>query len=330
MIKSRNSNDHLHSETILEKISEYDIFRYYCPNFKELGVKFCSDIREDDSPSVSIVEWKGRLLYKDFGHPDHSYNCFRYIQEKYNCKFIDALRIIDNDFGLNLSLYKDEVSFTMGVLGFRSGRQLERRKTTIIKKKSRSWNKKDAEFWKQYLISKKTLCKFDVSPISHYWINENRFSCEQSYAFRVGNKFKIYSPYETDTKWTSNTTKNHIQGYKQLPEEGNLCILASSLKDVMCLFEMGFSAIALQSEMQMPEEALIKKLQERFKKVVVLYDNDFDNPGNPGQTMAQKICQTYSLKNIYIPEEYCVKDISDYVAKFTSLGGPKKLIELQL
>ena len=65
MIKGRRSEDHLHTDVLLSKISEYDIFKYYCPNFIELSKKFCSDLREDQKPGVSIVYWKGKLLYKD-------------------------------------------------------------------------------------------------------------------------------------------------------------------------------------------------------------------------------------------------------------------------
>ena len=67
MIKSRPSNDILHTEVILEKITEYDIFRHYCFSFKILNKKFCSELRKDKRPSVSIVNYKGSLLYKDFG-----------------------------------------------------------------------------------------------------------------------------------------------------------------------------------------------------------------------------------------------------------------------
>ena len=67
-IKSRSSEDHLHTNVILGKITEYDIFMYYCPSFKELGKKFKSELREDNSPTVSIIPYNGRLLYKDFGN----------------------------------------------------------------------------------------------------------------------------------------------------------------------------------------------------------------------------------------------------------------------
>ena len=175
----------------------------------------------------------------------------------------------------------------------------------------------------------KTLIKFAVSPISHYWINESRFSCNLSYAYKLGNKYKIYSPYD-EVKWMSNTNSKQIQGYDQLPKQADCCIITSSLKDVMCLFEQGIPAVAMQSEMYMPERKTIEELKERFKKVAVLYDNDFTNPNNPGQTMAAKICSEYRLNNIYIPEDYQVKDVSDYIAKFGSFGGMKTLIELQI
>ena len=316
MIKSRNSEDHLSKDMILSKIREIDIFSYYCSSFKELNVKFCSEIREDNTPSVSIVQWKGKLLYKDFGYPDHTFDCFSYVMCMFNCEFYSALRIIDNDFRLNLASNKSEMEFTKGYLGYRSSIRQAPKRVTIIRKKSRPWMKKDAEFWSKYLISKKTLIKFAVSPISHYWINESRFSCKLSYAYKIGTKYKIYSPHD-EVKWMSNTNSKQIQGYDQLPKQGDLCIITSSLKDVMCLFEMGIPAVAMQSEMRLPLRNQIEELKQRFKKLAVFYDNDFTNPSNPGQTMAAKICKEYyPINNIVIPDEYGVKDLSDYIAKF--------------
>tara|TARA_Y100000401_G_scaffold40130_1_gene30506 strand:- start:987 stop:2060 length:1074 start_codon:yes stop_codon:yes gene_type:complete len=330
MIKSRSSNDHLHSDVILTKISEYDIFKYYCPNFIALNKKFCSDLRKDQNPGVSIVYWKGKLLYKDFGFPDHTFDCFNYVKYKYSCNFIEALTIIDNDFNLGLASKNSTNLFTMGYMPPVTNKKPVAQKVTIIRKKSRPWSKADKLFWERYLITKKTLLKFDVSPISHYWINENRFSCgEVTYAYKIGNKYKIYAPNEK-YKWSSNTTNKHVQGYKQLPDTGDLLILTSSLKDVMCLYEMGIPAVALQSEMVMPDEKLIDHLKSRFKRIAIFYDNDFDNPNNPGQTMAEKIRQKYMFPNIVIPDIYHCKDLSDYIAEFYSNGGIAVLIEMKV
>jgi len=238
--------------------------------------------------------------------------------KKYNCSFYDALRVVDNDFGLNLSSFKDTIGFSMGVPATRTTKKVEQKRVVIIRKRRRKWMRKDQEFWSQFFITKTTLIKFAVCPITHYWINENRFSCDLSYAYKIGKKYKIYSPYE-DTKWISNTTRRHVQGYVQLPDRHDICVVTSSLKDVMSLYELGIPAIALQSEMQMPDKALVHELQERFGVIALFYDNDFDNVNNPGQTMANKIIREFpNFVNIVLPEQYGVKDLSDYIAKYQS------------
>ena len=112
MIRSRNSNDHLSKDMILDRITEIDIFNYYCSSFKGFGQKFCSELRKDTRPSASIIQWHDKLLYKDFGHPEHTFDCFGYVMQLFGCDFYSALRIIDNDFGLNLASYKTEMAFT--------------------------------------------------------------------------------------------------------------------------------------------------------------------------------------------------------------------------
>ena len=104
-----------------------------------------------------------------------------------------------------------------------------------------------------------------------------------------------------------------LQGYRQLPKHGDVVFLTSSLKDIMCLAVLGYPSFALQSEMLVPGEETITEAKARFKEVIVLYDNDFDNPRNPGQTMAAKICDTYGLDNLVIPSYYRSKDISDLI-----------------
>ena len=291
VIQSRNSEDHLHTNVILGKITEYDIFKYYCPSFIEIRKKFKSELRKDNSPTVSIIPYNGRLLYKDFGYLNHSFDCFNYVRYKFGCSFIAALRIIDCDFNLGLSSKKDVINFTRGYMAYRQSKTPKFTESqVIIRKKKRHWTKEDAKFWSQYLVNKDLLIKFAVEPISHFWVNSARFSCQSiSYAFRFNNRYKIYSPYDTKNKWLSNTKKTDVQGYKQLPNKGERVIITSSLKDVICLHAAGYNAIAMQSEMQIPEQKLVENLKTRFKRIDVLYDNDFDKVNNPGQTMAKKI-----------------------------------------
>lgn len=326
MIESRSSDAYLHKDSILCKISEYDIFRYYCHNFKNYGDKFCSELREDRSPTCSIVPWKGKVIYKDFGSGD-SHDCFSYIQAKYGLTFSEAMRVIDTDFGLGLqsgTVIKSQIAITYGT------QDVIDRRPTKIEKKARQWNVEDKNFWSQFHIPKHLLTKFGVQPIDYFWINEARYRCHSlSYVYNINGRYKVYRPFETEGKWYSNTSKDDIQGWRQLKDNGDIVILASSLKDVMCLNVLGYEAIALQSEMQMPSAELIKQLSERFTVVAVLYDNDFEKDANPGQTMANKICAEFNLINIILPAHYKSKDISDLMRDH-GVEVAEKIVKIQL
>ena len=309
MIQSRRSGELLNKDTILDKVSEYQIFKYYCTHFEEPNKKFKSDLREDKTPTVSISKLGGRLRYKDFGCPEHSFDCFAYISYKHNLDWYGTLIHIDGSFGLGLSA---------SVRPHRTVQKVDpriREKTrSEIQVRTRELDWRDDRYWEQFGIDRRILRIFNVYPITHYWINEQRFSCDSiSYCYRFDCGYKIYRPLERDFKWSSNVGSECLQGYHQLPEHGRTVFLTSSLKDVMCLAVLGYPSFALQSEMLVPEEETITQTQARFEEVIVLYDNDFDNPRNPGQTMAVKICEKYGLDNLVIPSHYKSKDISDLV-----------------
>lgn len=309
-IQIRNAEDTLHRDTILSKVTEYDIFKHYCSPFKEFGVPFCSDIRVDSSPTVSIIPYGKGLLYRDFGS-GHSLSCFDYVMRKHNISYIESLKKISRDFGLGLTGEQTEsVAVVHKVVA-----TIDPKPPTVIRVKRRDWNEDDRKFWTQFGISKKTLLTFKVHPIQYYWLNEARFkSSTLSYVYVFSTGYKIYSPYDTDTKWFSSASKECIQGYDQLPEKGEIVILTSSLKDVMSLYELNYPSVALQSEMEVPSQDLIDDLKSRFTYILLLYDNDYDKGDkNPGQTMAVKICDKYNLINICIPDLYESKDVSDLI-----------------
>jgi len=85
-------------------------------------------------------------------------------------------------------------------------------------------------------------------------------------------------------------------------------VITKSLKDVMCLYEFGICAIAPLSENQFITNSQYLRLKEKFKHIVLLYDNDL-----PGITGANKIHKQYpDLIVTIIPRNTNCKDISDY------------------
>jgi hypothetical protein len=216
-----------------------------------------------------------------------------------------------------LGLAKTSGEFTMKERALTKGAlKVRPKQKAVIQIKSRPWTWKDREYWEQFGISKQTLDMYHVKPISFYWINGQRYTADTfAYAYcEYGNRIKIYQPLSNiEKKWFSNVRTQDIQGLYQLPIMGSRVVLTSSLKDVMTLSELNIPAAALQSEMMMPSSKLIDLLKRKFDKVEVLYDNDFNNPDNPGQRMAKEICKEFGLTNIVIPEHYQAKDPSDLV-----------------
>ena len=126
--------------------------------------------------------------------------------------------------------------------------------------------------------------------------------------------WRIYMPKHRrrDPKFISNWKSTMIQGSKQLPKTGDMCVITKSMKDVMSLYEFGITAIAPNSETIFLTDKQLEKLKKRFKKIVVFYDNDRAGMYN----MAKIRHEHPELEYFMIPKSYKCKDFSDLVCKF--------------
>ena len=140
------------------------------------------------------------------------------------------------------------------------------------------------------------------------------------YAYKVDDKFKIYRPLASKyTKWRTNLTNWNVQGLSEIPKEGgNLLIITKSLKDVMCLYEMGFNAIAASSETTFIPDNILQSLRSKWKHIVILYDRD-----KTGMLESRKYSKQYKLDAIFVHKKFNAKDISDAV-KNNSFADVKK------
>jgi DNA primase len=122
---------------------------------------------------------------------------------------------------------------------------------------------------------------------------------------------KVYRPRAEKkmNKWRANTGKSihELQGYDQLPKKGKLLIITKAMKDVMALYSLGYTAIAPHGEGMLVPDDQMKDLQKRFKRVVVLYDND-----ETGTKNGNKLARQFECSSIFLPEGG-PKDISDFI-----------------
>ena len=83
----------LNKQAILDKISEYDVFRYYMPNNNwKLNVKTYSPFREERTPSFIISQGHHGVTFYDFGDTSKKGDCFAFVKMLYMCSTYDDVR----------------------------------------------------------------------------------------------------------------------------------------------------------------------------------------------------------------------------------------------
>lgn len=285
----------LTKETILNKVSQSQIFQYYLGYTPEEGKRYTNPLRRDNNPDCVFYVKDGKIKFKDFAGRLNE-DCFGIVMLIHRCNYPVALEQIAKDFGL--------YGWSNKVPIFREESVLEEKKDkqrTRFTVRFRPWNLIDAKYWKQYYISRDILEIFNVRPVKIVWINDKEIPSyiytdnDPCYAFMFPDKtVKLYFPFRSkdQTRFWNNST--YIQGYQVLPDRGENLILTKSFKDVMSLAMFNIPAIAPQAETAIVESELILSLKQRFNNIYVLYD--WDRAGIAG---ALKIRKDYGIKPLF-------------------------------
>lgn len=287
---------------ILSKVTEYDIYTAYIGNFK-IGMIYNSPLRKDKTPSFGCFYSKKtrQLLFKDHGTGE----CGNII------KFVSLYTGLTN--------YSDILNDIVNKLKITNNTQLDSSKQyipsteTVIGVVRQDFTDTDINYWKQFNISVETLKKFGVSSIKYYLCNgivKSIYKEENPmYAYKVYNHFKIYKPLaDKYTKWRNNLTEYDIQGFKQLPQKGDILIITKSMKDVMCLAEMGIPSISPSSESTFIPDKVLEQLKKRFKRIIILFDRD-----EAGVKYLRKMSLKTGLEGMLVHKKFKAKDISDAI-----------------
>lgn len=287
---------------ILSRVTEYDIYAHYLGQFK-VGMIYNSPFRKDKNPSFGIFYSKRtkQLLFKDHGTGDCG-NVIKFISlytgiTNYNDILLDIVNKLKITSDTKLVSSKQYIASTETVIG-------------VVRQ---DFTAEDINYWSQFNICINTLKKFNVNSIKYYLCNgivKGIYKKENPmYAYKVYNNFKIYRPLaDKYTKWRNNLGQYDIQGFKQLPKTDNLLIITKSLKDVMCLYEMGISAISPASESTFIPDDVLDNLKKRFKHILICFDRD-----TAGIKYLRKISLKTGLKPLLVHKKWKAKDISDAI-----------------
>jgi hypothetical protein len=322
---SLNINKPLSKDLILSSCTEEQIFAFYIGSDIRSKKLFRSKLRQDRNPTCSMYRSKsGNLIYKDFATGQHL-NCFGYVMELFKCDYYEALRIIANDFNIqkNEGLTKNKGKIIPKDF------KIDEKEFSKIQVEIQEFSDLELKWWEKYGITLDILKKFNVYSCKHVFLNDNLVAKSQQncpiYGY-YGRKYqgnelwRCYFPKRREYRFITNWPTKKIQGYDQLPKNGKLLVITKSMKDTMCLYSIGITAIAPNSETQFISDTVLTDLKSRFDHIVVLFDLD-----HTGIQFSKKIKYKYpDITVTLLPREDRCKDISDYYEMY----GKNKTIQM--
>lgn len=319
-------------EDIYHLTNDFSILKYYL-GVSRIPTLISSPFRVDKNPSLGLYSYRdNRVYYVDFATGERG-DTFTLFSKLWGLNYSSTLSRIYCD------VYKIghiDVNLPSSSESVFSGRSIYP-KGTELQATVRDWKKHDIDYWEMYGISLAWAKFGKIFPVRYIFLysrnTSKSFPAEKySYLF-VENKdnhptVKLYQPYSV-FKWLNNHDSSVWDLWQQLPNNGENLIITSSRKDALCIWEnTGIPSCSLQSETQLPKKHIVQQLKERFKKVFVLYDNDFTKEDNPGRRYGKIIADTYNLIQIEIPEELNSKDSSDLCKNKGRLAVKETILNL--
>lgn len=304
---------------LLEIVDECSLAGLYL-GVRKLPCVITSPLRVDNHPSFSLYTRDGKTVYyRDFATGEKG-SFLELLQKLWGLDYDKVIDRIYKDIDNPSSIKVDLLNHNKPIL-----KSLDET-TTILECKTREWRDYDIEYWESYGITLEWLKYADVYPISHKIIIKDGkrmvFPADKlSYVFvhHKDNKvqLKIYSPYNTKGfKWSSNLDRSVWSLWDKIPETGDNLIISSSLKDCLNIMSnLGIPAICLQGEGYIPKPHVIQQLKDRYKNIIIFYDNDYSTLVNSGHKDAEILCKEYGFSMIEIPAIYESKDPSDLYKK---------------
>ena len=213
---------------------------------------------------------------------------------------------------LIIEKYNDYVLHNNGGYDIEKFQRASKYKVTSYK--LRTWTTQDQYFWTQFNIGSKLLEAHNVKPLESYCMtkDEDKLCIKGLYLYGYfkadGSLYKIYQPKTLDKKFIKVT--DYIQGMHQCTGEKNL-LITSSLKDIMSIksLKLAIDVIAPDSENTMIKHDIMEELDQKYKKIIVMFDND---------DAGIKAMQTYKEKFPFVETALLPmsKDVSDSIKDF--------------
>ena len=302
------------TDNVLEKVSEYDIFRYYMPHTDwKLNIVTFSPFRNEKNPSFIIGNKHGRLTFIDFADTSRRGSCFDFVRMLFNLRDMqEVLKLIDRDFGLGFSRNTNTQEYKRIITEYKQPVKTIKTYTKIQATVKRFTNEELA-YWNQYHISEDELKANNVYSISKVYLNKQLFSAgvdELRFGYLYDDKWKIYRPHAKDkrNKWVPNNVPITAMDGKDDIKLCDVAFINKSKKDYMVMKKIFPCSCAVQNEgLGCFSVENVDYIKSNSASQILSFDSDVTGVEN-----SQQITQMFDFGYCNVPRKYLAEGIKDW------------------
>lgn len=316
---------HLTADAILNKISDYDIFRFYMPhqNWKINTVTY-SPFRNEKHPSFLIGYKSKHLTFIDFGDTSLKGNCFEFVQTLFRlANFHEALKMIDRDFDLGLSTGTSTQNYKRIVSEYTQPTAVMKREH-FIQVKTRKFTHEELEYWNSYYQDIDDLKANNVYSVDTVYLNKKKFplkDTELRFGYLYEGHWKIYRPFaDKKTKWMPNNVPITMMDGLEDIVDCEVAFINKSKKDYMVMKKIYPCCCAVQNEgMGCFSEENVAYLKENSDRQILSFDSD-----ETGVKNSLQITEKFGFEYCNVPKIYLGEGIKDW-ADLARIHGLKTI-----
>ena len=311
-------------DSILDKITEFDIYKFYMPhqNWK-INVVTYSPFRNERNPSFVIGYRGGALRFVDFGDSSKKGGCFNFVMTLFNVSLNDALLMIDRDFDLGIVTASSTKNYERIVADYAQPTATSKREY-FIQVKTRKFTNEELAYWNGYYQDIDDLRANNVYSIDAVYLNKQKFpikDTELRFGYLYEGHWKIYRPFaDKKNKWMPNNVPITMMDGLDDITDCDVAFINKSKKDYMVMKKVFPCCCAVQNEgMGCFSEENVEFIKENSERQILSFYSD-----ETGVKNSQLITDKFGFEYCNVPRIYLDEGIKDW-ADLARIHGLKTI-----
>jgi hypothetical protein len=308
-------------QAVLQKISEYDIFRFYMPEkgWKIYQATF-SPFRQENNPSFLIGNRKGFLSFIDFADTSRRGDCFTFVKLLHNLSTMDdVLRMIDRDFGLGFLPNTATGDYKVITKAYKQPEEVGKR-YSLIQVITRKFTNEELAYWNDYHQSLDDLRANNVYAIKKLYLNKQLFPLKDTdlrFGYYYDGCWKIYRPFaDKKSKWVPNNVPITAMDGKEDISNCKIAFINKSKKDYMVMKKVFPCCCAVQNEgLGCFSDGNVEYLKANSDRQILSFDSD-----ETGVHNSKQITELFNFEYVNVPRKYLSEGIKDWADLVKAYG----------